>query len=187
MCAMGRVNLCERIAFGHLEPGLQSGFCESTGGGWSTGMVAHNSQLVDVPDDLTDEAAVLVEPMACAVHAAGQVTEDRLAVIGAGALGLLTIAALRALNEPGRPADRHRQVPRAAPLGQGARRRRGVRARRARPGRPLDQRSHVLDNGQLTGGIDAVVDCVGSEQSIAQALRVCAPGGTVHAGGHARA
>ena len=40
--------------------------------------------------------------------------------------------------------------------------------------------AHVLDHGQLTGGVDAVVDCVGSEQSIAQAVRVCAPGGTVH-------
>ena len=34
-CAAGNINLCERIAFGHLEPGLQSGFCSDTGGGWS--------------------------------------------------------------------------------------------------------------------------------------------------------
>ena len=48
----GRINHCERIGFGDLEPGLQCGFCESTGGGWSTLMVAHESQLVAVPDDL---------------------------------------------------------------------------------------------------------------------------------------
>src|SRR4029450_11810501 len=36
-CRAGDVNLCERIAFGHLEPGLQCGFCESTGGGLSPG------------------------------------------------------------------------------------------------------------------------------------------------------
>ena len=35
-CADGRINHCERLGFGDLEPGLQSGFCESTGGGWST-------------------------------------------------------------------------------------------------------------------------------------------------------
>ena len=69
-CAARRTNLCERIAFGHLEPGLQTGFCADTGGGWCTWMVAHASQLVDVPDDLSDEAAVMVEPTACAVHAA---------------------------------------------------------------------------------------------------------------------
>ncbi len=34
-CAAGRTNHCERIAFGHLEPGLQTGFCRDTGGGWS--------------------------------------------------------------------------------------------------------------------------------------------------------
>ena len=49
----GQPNRCERIAFGHLEPGLQTGFCESTGGGWSTAFVAHDSQLVRVPDDLS--------------------------------------------------------------------------------------------------------------------------------------
>ena len=26
-CGAGNINLCERVAFGHLEPGLQSGFC----------------------------------------------------------------------------------------------------------------------------------------------------------------
>jgi len=180
MCAMGRVNLCERVAFGHLEPGLQTGYCESTGGGWSTGMVAHTSQLVDVPDDLTDQEAVLVEPLACAVHAAGQVTEDRLAVIGAGALGLLTIAALRALNEPAGPMIATAKYPEqrhwAKELGADVVCEPGELDRVVRS----TTRSHVLGNKQLTGGIEAVVDCVGSEQSIGQAVRVCAPGGTVH-------
>ena len=34
-CARGDLGNCERIAFGHLEPGLQTGFCCDTGGGWS--------------------------------------------------------------------------------------------------------------------------------------------------------
>jgi threonine dehydrogenase-like Zn-dependent dehydrogenase len=197
MCASGRVNLCERVAFGHLEPGLQTGFCESTGGGWSAELVAHPAQLVDVPEDLTDEQAVLVEPMACAVHAASQVlagTDGRIAVIGAGALGLLTIAALRALDELGGPGGDARD---GAPAGRGpiiatakyTEQRRWAKELGAdvvcAPGE-LERAvrsavgAHVLDHGQLTGGVDAVVDCVGSEQSIAQAVRVCAPGGTVH-------
>src|SRR5262249_26617277 len=97
-CQAGQPNRCERIAFGHLEPGLQTGFCESTGGGWSTAFVAHESQLVPVPDDLSDEDAVIVEPAACAVHAARSVLPGDVAVIGAGTLGLLTIAALRHLG-----------------------------------------------------------------------------------------
>ncbi|HKH03662.1 MAG TPA: zinc-binding dehydrogenase [Acidimicrobiales bacterium] len=187
MCASGRVNLCERVAFGHLEPGLQTGFCESTGGGWSAELVAHPAQLVAVPADLTDEQAVLVEPTACAVHAAQQVlagTDGRIAVIGAGALGLLTIAALRALDDgavPGRgpiiaTAKYTEQRRWAKELGADVVCAPGEleRAVRSAVG------AHVLDHGQLTGGVDAVVDCVGSEPSIAQAVRVCAPGGTVH-------
>jgi len=184
MCRSGRINLCERIAYGHLEPGLQTGFCESTGGGWSTSMIAHTSQLVPVPDDLSDEAAVLIEPTACAVHAARQVTDSEVAVIGAGALGLLTVAALadRGTVSAGRlvatakhPDQRHW----AKELGADV-----VCA----PGE-LDRvvrslsGSMMLDNGQLTSGIAAVVDCVGSEESLAQALRVVAPGGTIHAVG----
>ncbi|MGI8756718.1 MAG: zinc-binding dehydrogenase, partial [Acidimicrobiales bacterium] len=37
----------------------------------------------------------------------------------------------------------------------------------------------VLDGGQLTDGVDLVVDCVGSEASLTQALQVVAPGGQV--------
>ena len=35
-------------------------------------MVAHPSQLHRLPDSLSDQAAVLLEPLACAVHAAGR-------------------------------------------------------------------------------------------------------------------
>lgn len=181
-CTDGRINHCERIAFGHLEPGLQCGFCESTGGGWSTSMVAHESQLVPLPTDLSDEAAVLVEPTACAVHAAAQVDAGRVAVVGAGTLGLLTIAALRAARpevEILATAKYPHQRALAKELGAD-----GVvgpgeldRAVRSKSG------SMRLDNGQLSGGVEAVVDCVGSADSIAQALRIAAPGATIHAVG----
>lgn len=181
-CVAGRINHCERIAFGHLEPGLQCGFCESTGGGWSTLMVAHENQLVPVPDDLTDEAAVLVEPTACAVHAAAQVTASTVALIGAGTLGLLTLAALRHRHpdiEILATAKHPHQRALARGLGadlvvEPAELDRAVRARSG---------SMRFDNGQLAGGVPAVVDCVGSAESLAQALRIAAPGATIHAVG----
>jgi threonine dehydrogenase-like Zn-dependent dehydrogenase len=181
-CADGRINHCERIGFGDLEPGLQCGFCESTGGGWSTLMVAHESQLVPIPDDLTDEAAVLVEPAACAVHAASLVDADQVALLGSGTLGLLTLAALRRARPEAEilaTAKHPLQRDLAKELGAHA-----VvapseldRLVRARAG------SMRYDNGQLGGGVPAVVDCVGSAESIAQALRITAPGGTIHAVG----
>jgi threonine dehydrogenase-like Zn-dependent dehydrogenase len=39
--------------------------------------------------------------------------------------------------------------------------------------------SFLLGGRQLTSGADVVVDCVGSPDSLAQALQVVAPGGTV--------
>jgi D-arabinose 1-dehydrogenase-like Zn-dependent alcohol dehydrogenase len=44
---------------GHLEAGLQIGSCESTSGGWSTSMIAHESQLHVVPETMSDESAVM--------------------------------------------------------------------------------------------------------------------------------
>lgn len=182
-CVEGRINHCERIGFGDLEPGLQCGFCESTGGGWSTLMVAHESQLVPLPAELSDEAAVLVEPTACAVHAASLVdADDEIALIGSGALGLLTIAALRQARPDAviiatAKHPQQRELARALGASSVVAPNELDRAVRARSG------TMKLDNGQLSGGIGTVVDCVGSAESIAQALRIAAPGGTIHAVG----
>lgn len=182
-CEAGRTNLCERIAFGHLEPGLQTGFCTDTGGGWSGGLVAHESQLHDVPDDLTDEAAVMVEPTACAVHAAGFVTGNRVAVIGSGTLGLLTLAAIAA-RPAGATPPRPDELLVTAKYPEQKRWAHELGATTVAGPDQLDRAvrasTRSLRNGeQLTGGVDTVVDCVGSDASIAQALRVVGPGGTI--------
>ena len=186
-CAAGDVNRCERIAFGHLEPGLQAGFCESTGGGWSEAMVAHPAQLVPVPDELGDEAAVMVEPTACAVHAAeaavrsldGAPQDAPVVVIGAGTLGLLTIAALPA----GRPIITGARYPHQKRLATELGGTTVVGPDELNGAVRLATRSMKLGkdhgSGQLAGGAPVVLDCVGSEASLAQALEVVAPGGTI--------
>jgi threonine dehydrogenase-like Zn-dependent dehydrogenase len=177
-CRADRQNLCERIAFGHLEPGLQTGFCESTGGGWSTMLVAHGSQLVEVPAELTDEQAVLVEPTACAVHAARQVGDHGpVALIGSGALGLLTLAAIRRLR-PGVEVIATAKHPHQRALA------RQLGAAVVCEPAELDRRirsltgSWVVD-GRLTGGVAQVVDCVGTAASLQQAMSVVGAGGEV--------
>jgi threonine dehydrogenase-like Zn-dependent dehydrogenase len=179
-CAEGDVGGCRNVAFGHLEPGLQTGFCEDTGGGWSTLLRAHPSQLRPVPDEVSDEAAVMIEPTACALRGAFAALETEpaaVAVVGSGALGLLTIAALHSLAPDvtvlasARYPDQRRwatalgadQVVAPDELG---------RTIRASTGS-----MRVAD--QLTGGADAVIDCVGRAESIAQALAVTRPRGTV--------
>jgi threonine dehydrogenase-like Zn-dependent dehydrogenase len=104
-CAEGRPGLCEHLTEGDLAVGLQTGYCQSTGGGWGEELVAHPSQLHSVPAGLPDEAAVLIEPFACAVHAvlrAWPRPEDTVLVSGAGTIGLLTTAAVRTFASPRR-------------------------------------------------------------------------------------
>ena len=180
-CARGDLGQCERTAFGELSPGLQTGYCADTGGGWSTGMVAHLSQLHAVPDGWSDEAAVMVEPSACAVHAALRAAAEAplgtVAVIGAGTVGLLTIAALHHWSPPvtlvaaAKHADQRRW---ARELGA------DVVVEPAELPRAVRRITGSLAVGdQLTGGADCVLDCVGSEASIQQALALVRPGGRV--------
>ena len=173
-CASGVTNRCERIAFGHLEPGLQTGFCEDTGGGWSIAMLAHDLQLHPVPADFTDEMAVMVEPTACAVHAAATCAEEEVVVLGAGTIGLCVVAALgdRQITAVAKHPEQKRL---AAELGADTVCEPGELAGIVR------RQSQSLRIGeQLTGGVPAVLDCVGSAASIQHALQVVAPGGTVY-------
>ncbi len=183
-CASGQLGRCERITFGSLRPGLQSGFCADTGGGWSTEMLAHPSQLHRIPDELTDADAVMVEPAACGVHAAmaaGPLDGAVVVVVGAGTLGVLTISALSMWNRP-------------ATIIVGAKYPEQVRAaRQAGANEVVDPNALVRavrrtvgclavgdgDLERLAGGADVVFDCVGSANSIDTALRMTRPGGRI--------
>jgi threonine dehydrogenase-like Zn-dependent dehydrogenase len=103
-CDEGRHQLCERVTAGHVSAGLQTGYCADTGGGWSEVFLAHVTQLVSVPDHLHDRAAVMVEPAACAIRAVrrARVADNAgVVIVGAGTVGLLTLAALRRSGAPG--------------------------------------------------------------------------------------
>jgi threonine dehydrogenase-like Zn-dependent dehydrogenase len=188
-CVADQHNRCDRITVGHLSPGLQTGYCTDTGGGWSGQFVAHSSQLRPVPDDLPDERAVLVEPLACAVHIArraGLRDGGSALVVGAGAVGLFTALALRELTPAGHVtvvAKHRRQAELAQRLGAsdvvtpgevaGAVRR-STRALRLEPER---------GPAYLLGGVDVAIDAVGSRSSIDTALRSVRSGGRVVLGG----
>ena len=180
-CASGDNGDCERIAFGHLSPGLQIGFCKDTGGGWSTALIAHESQLHRVPEGMSDEAAVMVEPTACAVHAvesAGIEPGATVAVIGAGTLGLCTIAAVSRLSSAGClvAAAKHpdqRKLARQLGADIVAEPNELARAVRRVTG------SMTLDGDRLSGGADITIDCVGSADSLTQALGITRPRGRI--------
>jgi threonine dehydrogenase-like Zn-dependent dehydrogenase len=192
-CQAGQVGNCGYLAFGHIRPGLQTGFCADTGGGWSSaGLVAHQSQLYAVPDELSDADAVTVEPVACAVHAvlgAPIAPGDVVAVLGAGTLGLLVTAALSHLSRSGLCA-----TPSVVLVGaryahqQRMAREFGATEVLAPDQLPRAVRRHARSmsfggpsgtTATLSGGADVVLDCVGSAESIAQSLAMVRPRGTV--------
>lgn len=89
-CVAGRTNICDLLdVFGCLSPGaLTDAFAFPA------------DRLLELPDSLPDEMAVLTEPMSTPVHAvrrAGSLSGKRVVVIGGGPIGLfLLTAALRA-------------------------------------------------------------------------------------------
>jgi len=98
-------------------------------------------------------------------------------VIGAGTVGLLTLAAIVGRDELGTPPIIAAKYPAqqrfAGRLGATVcdpdELARLVRSRSA----------SLIAGDQLTGGVSQVFDCVGSSASIAQALQIVAPGGEV--------
>jgi threonine dehydrogenase-like Zn-dependent dehydrogenase len=195
-CRAGRTNLCDHITVGHVSPGLQTGFCRDTGGGWGEVLVAHRSQLHVVPDDLDDERAVLVEPLACAVQLArrAQVPDGgSVLVSGAGAVGLFAVLALRQLTNAARITviAKHRgQADLARAFGatdvaqpDEAMRavRRTTRALRVAPQDLPGPMSRFTggEGGMLLGGVDVGIDAVGSTSSLDTVLRSTKAGGRV--------
>ncbi|MBX6763942.1 MAG: alcohol dehydrogenase catalytic domain-containing protein [Rubrobacteraceae bacterium] len=184
MCAAGEYALCTNVTGGDLAPGIQTGFCRDTGGGWCEGtLVAHPSQLHRVPEDLPDEAAVSVEPLACAVHAALRAEPgETVLVLGAGSVGLLVVAALRHLRRPGRivcVAKHPRQREEALRLGADEvaspgelygelPARLGARVEKPELGKPV-----------VLGGADRTFECVGVSGTVEDAIRLTRPGGEV--------
>jgi len=163
MCASGRENLCENLQFfgcGYAQGGMADYFT----------LAADRLHLV--PDALDDHTAALIEPLSTPVHAvrlAGDVAGRSAAVLGAGTIGLLTLAVLRA-HQVGRvvstdplPAKRAR----ASALGADA---------TIDAGTP-DVAGQVRQ--ALGGSADIVFDCVSVQSSIDQAIAIADKGGTV--------
>jgi 2-desacetyl-2-hydroxyethyl bacteriochlorophyllide A dehydrogenase len=163
MCRSGRENLCENLGFFG---------CGYPQGGMADHFTLPADRLYPVPDDLDDPAAALVEPLSTPVHAvrlAGDVAGRSVAVLGAGTIGLFTLAVLRArgagpvvCTDPN-PGKRER----AAGLGATA---------------TIDARSPDVV-GQvrrvLGGSADVVFDCVAVQSSLDQAIAIADKGGTV--------
>lgn len=89
-CRTGRENLCENLDFfgcGHPQGGMADRFTVAAG------------RLHVIPESMDDLTASLIEPLSTPVHAArlaGELAGRTVVILGAGTIGLLLLAVVRA-------------------------------------------------------------------------------------------
>jgi len=190
-CEAGQISLCENITTGSLPPGTMIGWNPFTGGTWGESFVAHHSQLFAVPDAVSDDVAALTDPIACAVHVVLRHCPNRgqrALVIGGGIIGLGVLAALRifAPEVPVTAIVRHDQqeaLARRFGVADVIRsRRKETKAERYQQvadrvrGRRFDA---LFGNQALMGGYDVTYDCIGTGESLTDAMKFTRGRGTV--------
>lgn len=187
-CARGDYSLCYNFTEGTVSPGFSIGSCRDTGGGWSEEFVAHYTQLIPIPDNVSFEDAVLVDAFCSSLHPVMRnfpSDDSTVLVIGCGVIGLSAIAAIRALGGKARivalakypfqgeaakecGADEVVYMSRSSDY--------YTILAKALDAKLLDP---MLGKKVVLGGADIVYDCVGSSTSIDDALRFTLPHGTM--------
>jgi L-iditol 2-dehydrogenase len=164
-CHSGHHTLCETLHRTNFDPGGFAEYIRLTPLHVDQGVFA-------LPDTLSDEEAVFVEPLACVLRGqrrAGLRKAQSVLVVGSGMAGILHVKLARAVGgAPIVAVDVH-------PFRLEA-------ARRAGADSVLPADVGWADRfRETTGGTlaDLVIVCTGSEAALTQALRVVAPGGTV--------
>ena len=172
LCRCGNETMCEVFRENLLEPGA---FADT---------ILVKSRATEfaarhLPDHVSDEAAVFMEPAACVlrgVHRAGMDANGAAAVLGAGSMGLLHLLVLRAAL-PGCSVIVMDPVAERRALAEklGAR-------NTAMPGNAALEAVRAATGGF---GADAVFDTVGGNETLKAALGLTRQGGTVVLFAHA--
>jgi L-iditol 2-dehydrogenase len=163
-CRAGRHNICENVRF-LSTPGHAGFFREFVD--------LPAASLLGIPKDMPMPVATLVEPLAVAMHSvrlAAVGLGETAAVIGAGPIGLLTVACLRAAG-----ASRIWVVEPVAHRREMARRMGAAEA--IDPGAVDAARQIMADTGGR--GVDCALDCAAKEHTINWAIRCTRNGGRV--------
>ncbi len=148
-------------------------------------MLVQEQQVFRVPQGLSDEQATLLEPTAVAVHSVLRHVpgpDEHVLVMGAGTIGLMVLQVIRAISPQTTVSVMARypfQVEQATRMGaasilypqdsyDGV-----VRATGAR------LYTGMLGNKMLLGGYDAIYDTIGTQRTLADALRWTRAGGAI--------
>lgn len=194
-CRVGRQGTCEQageegptvVDGAPMAPGQSQGYHRSLPGGWGEHTIAHERQLFPVDDALTDRAAVQIEPLAVGMHVAlNNGPRDRsepVLVLGSGPIALGVIWSLRATGFEGEifgQIKRDHEADMARALGVSHVVRPGEEAREALIGTGASAYMPLIgEEVYAGGGFPLIIDCVGSRQTLDQALRYASPRGRV--------
>lgn len=100
-CSRGEPSACRNFAGGVIGPGIMIGACRDTAGGWGDSFIAHKSQVRTIPQNVQSDQAILVPEFTRALRAVLRhppAPGDRVIVVGAGSLGMLTLQAIQFLG-----------------------------------------------------------------------------------------
>ncbi len=186
-CARGWTSSCLNLDSRVLSNGRSLGYTSDLGGGWAEQVLAHDSMLHLLPDTVPDSLACLHEPISIASHGllrAPPTDGEPVLVVGAGIIGLASLAAMKGLF-PSCPVTVLARHPFQA---EAARRCGADRVVMKDPdnahfeelagqvgARVIGYKSQVM----LMGGFPHVIEAVGAPQSVTEALRAVAHRGTV--------
>ena len=186
-CQEGQWPRCENFREGTPGVGFQLGNNINVGGSWAPYYLAHPFQLFLLPDNVSDENAILVDAFASALHPVMRTLpkDDQTAlVLGVGMMGLGVVIALRRAGFKGRLLAAAK-YPFQAEL-----------ARHYGADEVIDSQGDVYSDiaertggtlhkpvigkrVMMGGGADVVYECVGNDDTLDNALRLARAGGTV--------
>src|SRR5580658_154539 len=99
-CQVGRYPWCRNFRSGDLPVSIHLGNCVAAGGAHAERFAAHPAQLFSIPHAVSDEAAVLADPVSVSLRSvllAPPIGDQAVLVYGSGTLAFAVIALLRHL------------------------------------------------------------------------------------------
>ena len=139
-------------------------------GGFAEYVSVPKWNLIELPDNVSFEAAAMLEPMAVAVHAmrraiAGRTLDIKISVIGLGTIGLLLVMFLKEAGYDDLYVVGNKAFQKKKALELGI------------------KEDHYIDSkdaaDEMTGKMDVVFEVVGKNDTLKKAIRFAAPSGYV--------
>lgn len=176
-CAAQNFTRCENASAGIGPRGV--------GGGFSDSYTAHETEIYAVPESLSADQAMMVEPLSTGMHAALKRTPkkgQRALVVGSGIVGLSVLQCVRAVA----PECHLSAVARHPHQAEAAKRLGADEVIRGEDVYLATERitgaklyTGLFGNRTLLGGFDVVYDSIGSARTLQDSLRWTRAGGSV--------